>query len=563
MLPIAILPIAGLFLGIGGAIGANSSSNSALEFSKFLKGISEVVFANLPTLFGASVVISFTQKNRIYATFMFIITYLVFLSVQSVFIHYEKVETGRIFDDGTKETKVEFKDIFYIYKNATDKFIVGKQLGIDSLQTSIFGGIIIGAIVVFVMNRWSNIQLPYYLGFFSGIKIVPMILIPIAAFSSIIFLLVWPLLGIVIAEIGKLATKSPGGIDGLIYGILGRSLMPLGLHHIIIAIAWQTKLGGSLEKNEIIKVVNELGVNNTQEIKVLLDAFKDKQTIEGDHNIWNFLNSLSVNKLPTNNTGASLPVFEWMAKHMNVHSGRFIQDYPIYLGAVQGLGLAMILAAYPKNRKKVAAIVGSSMFVAFLTGITEPLEFSFLFVAPMFYYLFYVPLSGFAYMFMKLTNSHIGVGFARGFIDYIIFGIVPYQKGTNFWWAIIFSLIFAVISFFAFYFVIKKFNLKTPGRSEEEIILINKNEYKKLKEENLFLKKLIDAYGGIENIKSVLACATRLRIEVVDEKIINKEVFKELGASGFIQKGTSTQAIFGSKASILASEINDLYFKNE
>ncbi|VEU59073.1 PTS transporter subunit EIIC [Mesomycoplasma neurolyticum] len=559
MLPIAILPIMGLLLGIGGAIGANDKSASGQEVANFFKGMSEIIFANLPVLFGASVVVSFTNKNRIYSTFMFLIAYLIFLSIQSVFIHYEKVQfdvEGQLFE------KEQFKDIFYIYKKDTDKYIVGKTLGITSLQTSIFGGIIVGAIVVFVMNRWSNIQLPYYLGFFSGIKIVPMILIPIATILGLTFLLVWPLIGMVIATIGKWAAKTPGGIDGLAYGILGRSLMPLGLHHIVIAIAWQTKLGGNLDKNEIIKVASELKVLDSAEIKEFLNAFKEgKTTIEGDHNIWNFVNGLKINRLPYNNTGGSLPVFEWMAKYMNVYAGRFIQDYPIYLGAVQGLGLAMILAAYPKNRKKVAAIVGSSMLVAFLTGITEPLEFSFLFVAPLFYYIFYVPLSGLAYMFMKLAGSHIGVGFARGFIDFIIFGIVPYQKGTQFYWAIIFALIFAVISFFAFYFFIKKFDWKTPGRTEDEITLITKSKYNELKKQDDFLNKLINAYGGIDNIKNVTACATRLRIEVKAPELVNNSIFKQLGASGFIQKGTSTQAIFGNKAAILASEINDLYFK--
>ncbi|WP_322536593.1 PTS transporter subunit EIIC [Mycoplasmopsis pulmonis] len=575
MLPISILPIAGLLLGIGGAIGANSSTSVAIIFANFFKGASDIIFANLAMLFGASVVISFTNKNRIYGTFMFIIGYLIFLSIQSVFIHFND--------------KNEFVDIFFFHTNPDNAFLVGKTLGISSLQTSIFGGIIVATFVVFIMNRWSEIELPYYLGFFSGIKLVPFILLPFSVLLAIAFLILWPFIGIVIAWIGKQASYAPGGVDGLVYGMLARALMPLGLHHIVIAIAWQTKLGGELSLNEFKNVASSLGVLDTFEIQSVIKAFDDLKvpSIDGDQNIWNFINKLPVNKLPINNSGASEPIFQWLASRVGVHAGRFTQDYPIYLGAIQGIGLAMILASYKKNRKKVAAIVGSSMFVAFLTGITEPLEFSFLFVAPSFYYLFYVPISGFAYMFMKIFKAHVGVGFARGFIDYVIYGIVPYQKGTNFYWAIPISIVFLIISFIVFFFVIKKFDIKTPGRLEEEIVLINKKAFLELKnqkstnkektqnqniefseqnkkeisENDQLIQELIKAYGGLENIESVNACATRLRVEVFDISLVDENAFKNLGAKGFIKKGNSTQAIYGGKAQILSSKINDIYFK--
>lgn len=468
MLPIAILPFAGLMLGIGGAIGANTTGVVATTIANFFKSISEIVFANLPLLFGASVAVAFTNKNRIYATFMFLIGFLVFLSIQNVFIFFDKNN--------------KFLSILYFHTNINNQFIIGSQLGIRSLQTSIFGEIIVGAIVAWIMNRVSEIELPAYLGFFSEIRLVPIILIPIAAILGLLFLIFWPWIGALISTIGALTAKAPGGVDGLTYGMLARALMPFDLHHIVIALAWQTNLGGQLNQQDFINAAKALNVINHKSIQVVINAFVQSdgsvKIITGDQNIWFFLNGLSINNLPINNIGGTLPLFEWVAKNVKVYAGRFIQDYPIYLGAIQGIGLAIIFSAKKQNRKKIITIIGSAMVVTFLTGITEPLEFSFLFVAPLFYYLIYVPLSGFAYMFMKLSGAHVGVGFARGFIDYIIYEIIQFKKGTNFYWAIPIALGMGVFSFLSFYLMIKKFNWKTSGRTDQPIVLINKKIFK-------------------------------------------------------------------------------------
>lgn len=550
MLPIAILPFAGLMLGIGGAISANVTNDTAITIANFFKGMSEVIFANLALFFGASVVIAFSNKNRIYATFMFLIAYLVFLTIQQVFI---------FMNNG------EFESILYFHTNQNNRFIVGQQLGIRSLQTSIFGGIIVGAIVAYVMNRGSEIELPTYLGFFSGIRLVPMIIIPLSSLLALLFLIFWPWIGILISVIGNATAKTPGGVDGLIYGILGRALMPFGLHHIVIAIAWQTNLGGQLSANDFSTAAQQLGVLQHEDVQTVIKSFLNNdgtnRIITGDQNIWIFINALPVNRLPINNSGSTMPIFEWVAKYADIYAGRFTQDYPTYLGTIQGIGLALILTAKKENRKRTIAIIGSAMIVAFLTGITEPLEFSFLFIAPLFYYAIYVPLSGFAYMFMKLSGAHVGVGFARGFIDYIIYGVVPYAKGTNFYWALPIAAGLGTISFTSFYFMIKKFNYQTPGRASD-VQLINKKQYQELKQtgKNVeMVDQLVEAYGGVENLKNVTACATRLRVTVNDETKVDKDKIIELGALGFIAKGTSSQAIFGGKAQILSSQINEKY----
>ena len=544
MLPISILPIAGLLLGIGGAIGANTATSSdAQEFANILKGMSGVVFANLPILFGASVAIAYTSINKIYTVFIVLIAYFVFNGVQGALIHFEKNE---------------FKDILFFHTDKDLKYMVASNLGIQSLRTSIFGGIIIGAMTAYIMNRFSEIELPTSLSFFSGIRLVPMIIIPIASLLGIIFLVFWPWVGQIISYIGNKSASAPAGIDGLAYGMLGRSLMPFGLHHIVIGMAWQSSLGGSLTTENVTQAAQTLNVQSSTEIQQILKLLKARNnTIVGDQNIWNFLNSLPFNTIPINNSGGSMPVFEWFTSHTGTYAGRYMQDYPIYLGACIGIGLAIIFTADKDKRKKVASITGSAMAVAFLTGITEPLEFSFLFAAPLFYYLVYVPLSGIAYMLMKISGAHVGVGFARGFIDLIIYGAIPIQKGTRFWWALIYALAFGGFSFISFYLAIKKFDWKTPGRGDNEIDLINKETYKKRKQKDSIIKDIIQAYGGKDNLKSVTACATRLRVIVVDSSKVNPKQIMQLGAKGFIKKGASSQAVFGGKASIIANKINE------
>ncbi|MDQ0513566.1 PTS system glucose-specific IIC component [Mycoplasmoides fastidiosum] len=543
MLPIAVLPIAGLLLGIGGAIGANVHTATANGFAAFFKSISEVIFANIAILFGISVAIAFAQTNKIYAGFMMVIGYLVFNSLQSAFIHFDHQN--------------QFQDILWFHKDSNIRYLVGSNLGITSMQTSIFGSIIIGGIVAFVLNRWSEIEVKY-LNFFSGIRLVPILLMPLITGLTMLFLVIWPYVGQLIGIIGDRLATAPGGVDGLVYGMVARSLMPLGLHHILIAIAFQTELGGRLTLASVVEAGERLQITEIPEFQTLVAELQARNgLIIGDQNIWNFINGLPFNHLPTNATGQSLPVFNWFQTQLNVYAGRFTQDYPIYLGAIQGIGLAMILAAKKTYRKKAVAIIGSSMVVAFLTGITEPLEFSFLFVAPLFYYVIYVPLSGLAYMFMKLAGAHVGVGFARGFIDYIIYGAVPVQKGTQFYWAIVIALAMGVFSFVTMYFGAKKFGWKIPYSTDEQLSLIDKKTWTELKktEPTEAIPTLVKAYGGFSNIQSITACATRLRIVVIDLNQLDTETIKQQGAVAVLVKGSSTQAIFGGRAQILANQM--------
>ncbi|WP_222563318.1 PTS transporter subunit EIIC [Spiroplasma clarkii] len=275
--------------------------------------------------------------------------------------------------------------------------------------------------------------------------------------------------------LGSKAMLAPVGVDGLIYGIFTRALMPFGLHQIVIAVAYQTPFGGSLSLDQLSSVSNISEVDR----EILLTAFTSFSNgafvIEGDQNLWNFINSIPLNRID------GIPIFDWFHKNLNIYAGRFTQDYPTYLGLCVGIGLALILTADKDKRKVTASVIGSAMVVAFLTGITEPLEFTFLFVTPVLYYAVYVPLSGVSYMLMQLVGAHVGVGFARGFIDLMIYGALPVMKGTRFYWAFVFAPLQGGLIFTIFYFTIKKWNLATPGRNGNEVVLISKKTFEEHK----------------------------------------------------------------------------------
>lgn len=555
MLPIAVLPIAGLLLGIGGALGANLPDNATADvFAKIFKGMSDIVFSSLPLLFAIAITITFS-KDKGASGFCAALGYLVFCSCQNAFFQYDS--TGHL------------TSIFWFHKPLTE--LMGTSLGIPVLQTSIFGGILVGALTSLIYNKISKVKLPSALEFFSGVRLVPFVLIPSMFLLSVVICLFWPWVGQGILFLGEQIQSAPYGTDGLLYGILGRALMPFGLHHIPIVLAFQTPFGGSLSKVALENGLAQVGILNTDPIYINIisqfDTFaKGNATIDGDQQIWNFINGLPYNTLPTA-TGGKEQIFEWFKTYTGVYAGRFTQDYPTYLGLCIGIGAAIIVTAEKQNRKQVASVIGAAMFVAFLTGITEPLEFTFLFCAPWLYYLAYVPLSGFSYMFMELLHAHVGVGFARGFVDLMIYGAIPVLKGTNFWWAFVLAVAEGLFIFGIFWICIKKFDLPTPGRKDNPMTLMSKKEYNELKssepgQTNVQGKDrimaIINLLGGRENIEDVAACATRLRVSVKSNKNINGDAFTPLGSKGAIIKDGGLQLIFGGEASIIADEINEI-----
>ncbi len=549
MLPIAILPIAGLLLGIGGSIGANATTETAIIFANIFKGMSDVIFGNLPILFCIAITITFS-KDKGASGFSSAIAYLVFCSSQLAFLQFN--------EDGT------LKSIMWFHTQITG--MSSTTLGLPTIQTSIFGGIVVGLLTSFIFNKISVLKVPNFLDFFSGIRLVPIVLIPVMFLLSTTFLVFWPWVGLAILKMGEGIQGAPAGTGGLLYGILGRALMPFGLHHIPIVLAFQTPFGGVLTSEVLNNGIIEAGVSISDQAQImsLFDKFNGGANIEGDQNIWNFINSLPYNTL--NAAGQDVPIFDWFYQYTGVYAGRYTQDYPTYLGVCMGIGAALIVASEKKNRRDVSVVVGSSMAVAFLTGITEPLEFTFLFAAPLLFYLIYVPLSGFSYMFMELSGAHVGVGFARGFIDLMIYGALPVLKGTKFYFVFVLAAGEGLFAFLTFLFLIKKFNIETPGRGGNVVKLMSKADYKQIKsknknQDNDRVLQIINNLGGTDNLKDVSACATRLRVSVKDATSITKESFDVLGSKGMVINKNSLQIIFGGEATILSDKIND-YINN-
>ncbi|ARU91906.1 glucose-specific PTS system IIABC component [Spiroplasma clarkii] len=547
MLPISILPFAGLLLGIGGAIGSNVHSLAGEISAGVFNGMSSIIFSNLPILFCVAVLITFTGESGS-AALMGIIGYLVFTSSQTVFIH--SAPNGG------------FLNILWFHNQPGLASLVGQNLGIKSLQTSLFGGILIGFLVAWIYNKFKYIQLPNLISFFSGIRFLPFLIIPLAFATALGFLIFWPWIGLGIYWLGAKAMLAPVGVDGFIYGIITRALMPFGLHQIVVAVAYQTPFGGSLKLEQLLNLKNVAPMVHLTLLEAFLNFSKGAIIIEGDQNLWNFINSIPLNQIN------GIPIFEWFHQNFNIYAGRFTQDYPTYLGLCVGIGAALILAADKDKRKITASVIGSAVFVAFLTGITEPLEFTFLFVAPVLYYAVYVPLSGVSYMLMQLVGAHVGVGFARGFIDLMVYGALPVMKGTRFYWAFLFAPLEGGLIFLIFYSVIKKKNLATPGRNGNDVVLMTKKTYKQTvnKTEPTGLEprtiEVLTALGGYENLKSVTSCATRLRVVLLDGTLVDKEKLKQLGASGVIVKQNNVQVIFGGEAIVLAEKINNNWNSN-
>lgn len=558
MLPIAILPIAGLLLGISGAVGANVTNEAGQIVSNILNGMSNVVYTILPLLFCIALTITFS-KDRGASGFCSALAYLVFCSFQLAFFQYDTLPDG----------STQLVSIMWFHKDSNVlNTIVTNSLGYTTLQTSIFGGIVVGLVTSIVYNKVSKIKLPTVLDFFSGIRLVPIVLIPIISLLTLVFLIFWPWIGQAINIIGGAIQKAPDGSGGLLYGILTRALMPFGLHHIPIILAFQTPFGGELTVDNLTQVLMKNGVSET-DIKIFVDAFGNQvKSISGDQNIWNYINKLPFNTLPIKEGTETIqtPIFEWFTKELGLYPGRYTQDYPTYLGTCMGIGAAIIVTSEKENRKRVASVIASAMIVSFLTGITEPLEYTFLFCAPLLYYLIYVPMSGFSYMFMELAGAHVGVGFARGFIDLMIYGAIPIAKGTNFFFAFPFAIAEGLFTFLLFWILIKKLNIKTPGRGENNFQLINKKTYQELKSKKKEQKNNIDrrtidvikCLGGLGNIENVSACATRLRVSLKTSEKLNIEKAKELGSMGEVINNKSVQLIFGGEATILSEKINDI-----
>jgi maltose/glucose-specific phosphotransferase system IIC component/glucose-specific phosphotransferase system IIA component len=512
MLPIALLPVAGLLLGIGSSF-TNATTIETYHLGKFIyeggvlytildimSKTGSAVFDNLALLFAMGVAIGMAKKEKEVAALSGAIAYIVMNTTISALI------TAK----GGVEAMAE---------NSTTSV-----LGITTLQMGVFGGILVGLGVAALHNKFYKTELPQVLSFFGGTRFVPIVSTVTYLIVGIIMFYLWPIVQLGISKLGVLVLNS-GYAGTWIYGILERALIPFGLHHVFYMPFWQTELGGSM--------------------------MIDGNMVAGAQNI--FFAELA---------SKSTEVF-------SVSATRFMAGkFPFMIFGLPAAAFAMYKTARPEKKKIVGSLLLSAALTSMITGITEPLEFTFLFVAPLMYAVHCV-LAGLSYMLMHILNVGVGMTFSGGLIDMTLFGVLQGNAKTHWIWIVVVGLIYAVVYYFVFYFMITKMNLKTPGREPDDVEPklyrrsdVNEAKVAKVKSADKRASDVVSAMilkglGGKDNLSDVDCCATRLRVTVNDASKVTDDMLKASGASGVIHKGNGVQVIYGPKVSVIKSDLED------
>lgn len=529
MLPIAILPVAGLLLGIGSSF-TNSTTIDAYGLTRILgegtilhsllivmKEVGSVIFDNLPLIFAVGVTIGMAKREKDVAALSAVIAFF----VMNISINALLNINGLILDDGSVSNQVL-------------EGTITNTCGILSLQMGVFGGIIVGLGVSALHNRFYRIQFPNALSFFGGTRFVPIISTLVYLLVGILMYFVWPVVQNGIYALGGLVTGS-GYAGTLIFGLIKRALIPFGLHHVFYLPFWQTAVGGTM---------NVAG-----------------QMVQGGQNI--FFAELANSNLISHFSSDATRYF----------SGEFI----FMIFGLPGGALAMYRQAKPEKKKAAGGLLLSAALTSMLTGITEPLEFSFLFVAPLLFVV-QVILAGTAYMIAHMLNIAVGLTFSGGLLDFFLFGILQGNEKTSWMLIIPVGIIYFFLYYFIFSFLIKRFNMKTPGREDDdtETRLYTKADVRARQEQTgssqtgstqggpaqagteCSTSELITkGLGGKDNINDVDCCATRLRITVKDSSLVDDDTLKSTGAKGVIHKGQGIQVVYGPHVTVIKSDLED------
>ena len=525
MLPIALLPVAGLLLGIGASFTNETMLTSyglmevmgpgTLLFNllSIMKNAGDIVFANLPILFAMGVAAGMANSEKEVAILSGAVAYFVMHATINAMLGIN----GKL---------------------AADALHAGSlvsTVGIISLQMGVFGGILVGFGVAALHNRYHKIEFPQVFAFFGGSRFVPIISSLVYVVVGIVMYYTWPMVQNGIYTIGSLVNET-GYFGTFLYGLTERALIPFGLHHVFYMPFWQTGLGGSM-------IINGQLVEGAQ--KIFFAQLAD----------------------PT--------VLKFNAEATRYMAGKF----PFMIFGLPGAALAMYVTAKPEKKKLVGGLLLSAALTAIITGITEPIEFTFLFVAPVMYAIHCV-LAGLSFMLMYIFKVGVGMTFSGGFIDLLLFGILQGEAKTNWLYIVLVGVFYFPIYFFLFRFLILKYNFKTPGREDEDagVKLYTRSDYdakndkgksnedkketaEPTKEDDVSSKIEI-GLGGAGNIVSVDACITRLRVNVKDGSLVNKDILKSTGAVGVMQNGDAVQVIYGPKVSVIKSRFDE-YLANQ
>lgn len=512
MLPIAILPVAGLFLGIGGSLtnetmleayglmgllGPGTFANAILQV---LNSAGSVVFNNLPIIFAMGVAIGMAKQEKEVAALASAIAFFIMHATIGAMI-------GAF---GAPDLAGATADV----------------LGMTSLQMGVFGGILVGLGTAALHNRFYKIQLPQVLSFFSGTRFVPIISSAVYLLVGIAMYYIWPTIQIGINALGGFVLAS-GYAGTWLYGFIERALIPFGLHHVFYIPFWQTAVGGT--------------------------AVVGGQLVEGAQNI--FFAELATPGIT----------------HFSVSATRFMTGkFPLMIFGLPGAAFAMYRCAKPENRKAVGGLLLSAALTSMLTGITEPLEFTFLFVAPAMYMVHCV-LAGASYMIMHILNVGVGLTFSGGLIDLTLFGIMQGNEKTSWLWIPVVGVVYFAVYYFVFSFMIRKFNYMTPGRDDNaEAKLYTRKDLEARKKAGEVTEaeaadelsaQITQGLGGKDNISDVDCCITRLRCTVKDPAKVDQQLLKSTGASGVLCKGQGVQVVYGPRVSVIKSDL-EAYLKS-
>ena len=492
MLPIALLPIAGIFLGIGSSLtntnmlaayhlkGLMGPGTAPYILFSLLNSAGSIIFDNLPILFAVGVAIGMARTEKATAALSGIVAFFVMHSTIGGLITY----TGR-----------------------SHSFLTGATteiVGITSLQMGVFGGIIVGLGVAALHNRFYKIELPRFFSFFGGTHFIPIISAITYVGIGILMFYIWPPIQILINDAGKLVLMSGYG-GTFVYGLLERALIPFGLHHVFYMPFWQTAVGGR-------ELVNG-------------------QLIEGAQNIF-------FAELASPDTS-----------HFSVAATRFMSGkFPLMMFGLPGAALAMYTCARPENKKAVGSLLLSAAISSAVTGITEPLEFAFLFVAPPLYVI-HCAFAGLSYMLMHMLNVGIGMTFSGGFLDFFLFGILQGNTKTSWLHVIPVGILYFIVYFIVFRVMILKFNYQTPGHEKDNAAPVNNADNKS--------QQILDGLGGLENISDLSCCATRLRVTLHRPSKLNKEKLLATGAAAVVANGDGVQVVYGPEVTVIHARLQD------
>ena len=492
MLPIALLPIAGIFLGIGSSLtntnmlaayhlkGLMGPGTAPYILFSLLNSAGSIIFDNLPILFAVGVAIGMARSEKAIAALSSIVAFFVMHSTIGSLITY----TGR-----------------------SHSFLTGATteiVGITSLQMGVFGGIIVGLGVAALHNRFYKIELPKVFSFFGGTHFIPIISAITYVGIGILMFYIWPPIQILINDAGKLVLMSGYG-GTFVYGLLERALIPFGLHHVFYMPFWQTAVGGR-------ELVNG-------------------QLIEGAQNI--FFAELASPDI----------------SHFSVAATRFMSGkFPLMMFGLPGAALAMYTCARPENKKAVGSLLLSTAISSAVTGITEPLEFAFLFVAPPLYAI-HCAFAGLSYMLMHMLNVGIGMTFSGGFLDFFLFGILQGNTKTSWLHVIPVGILYFIVYFIIFRVMILKFNYQTPGHEKDNAAPVNNADNKS--------QQILDGLGGLENISDLSCCATRLRVTLHRPSKLNKEKLLATGAAAVVANGDGVQVVYGPEVTVIHARLQD------